>query len=74
MRRTITVEGMSCEHCERTVAAALAAVDGVTDVSVDREAVSATVDGTADVAALVAAVEDAGYGASAYVGAPNGRR
>lgn len=62
---TITVEDMSCEHCEQTVAEALQDVNGVTDVSVDREAEQAIVDGDADVSALVAAVEDAGYTAHA---------
>jgi len=65
MVQTITVEGMSCEHCEQTVADALEDVDGVTAVSVDREAATATVEGDADVAALVDAVEAAGYDAAA---------
>lgn len=65
MTTTITVEDMSCEHCERTVTDALQGVSGVTDVSVDREAEQASVDGDADVSALVKAVEDAGYTAHA---------
>ena len=65
MATTLTVEGMSCEHCEQTVAEALEGVAGVTGVSVDREGEQATVEGDADAAALVAAVEDAGYEASA---------
>jgi len=64
MSQTITVEGMSCEHCERTVVEALAAVDGVRDATADREAGSATVEGDPEAAALVAAVADAGYEAS----------
>ena len=62
---TITVEGMSCGHCEQTVEEALRGVSGVTDVSVDREAERARIEGNADVTALVQAVEDAGYAASA---------
>ena len=62
---TITVEGMSCEHCEQTVEEALAGVEGVESVGVDRERASATVEGDADEDALVAAVDDAGYDASA---------
>jgi copper chaperone CopZ len=62
---TIAVEGMSCEGCERTVEAALRGVDGVTDATADRTADSAAVEGDADPAALVGAVEDAGYSASA---------
>ncbi|GAB3672815.1 CopZ family metallochaperone [Halopiger thermotolerans] len=65
MSQTITVEGMSCEHCEQTVEDALEDVEGVTSVSVDRETESATVEGDADVDALVDAVDDAGYEASA---------
>lgn len=65
MTTTLTVEGMSCEHCEQSVADALRDVEGVTDVSVDREGESATVGGDADEDDLVAAVEDAGYTAKA---------
>lgn len=65
MTTTITVEDMSCEHCERTVTDVLQDVSGVTDVSVDREAEQASVDGDTDVSALVEAVEDAGYTAHA---------
>ncbi|GAA0290390.1 heavy-metal-associated domain-containing protein [Halarchaeum salinum] len=62
---TITVEGMSCGHCEQTVEEALEEVSGVTSVTVDRESDQASVDGEADVTALVEAVEDAGYTAHA---------
>ena len=65
MTTTLTVEGMSCEHCEQSVADALEAVDGVTGVTVDREGELATVEGDADVSALVTAVDDAGYTAHA---------
>lgn len=64
MPTTLTVEGMSCEHCEETVTDALQSVDGVTAASVDRDAGTATVEGDADVTTLVDAVEDAGYSAS----------
>ncbi|WP_135305195.1 heavy-metal-associated domain-containing protein [Haloarcula amylovorans] len=65
MSTTITVEGMTCGHCEQTVEEALREVSGVTDVTADREAEQASVDGDADVTALVRAVEDAGYTAHA---------
>jgi copper chaperone CopZ len=65
MTTTIDVEGMSCEHCERTVEEALRDVSGVTDATADREDGRASVKGDADAAALVAAVEDAGYTAAA---------
>jgi len=65
MSTPITVEGTSCGHCEETVAAALDAVDGVVGVTADRETARATVRRDADAAALVRAVEDAGYAAHA---------
>lgn len=65
MTITIDVEGMSCGGCERTVEEALGDLEGVRDVDADRTTDTATVEGEADVASLVATVEDAGYGASA---------
>jgi copper chaperone len=65
MSTTITVEGMSCDHCEQTVEDALRDVPGVTDATADREGEQAVVDGEADATALVDAVEDAGYTAHA---------
>lgn len=65
MTRTLTVEGMTCGHCEQTVEEALEAVDGVAEATADREAEQVTVEGDADPDAIVAAVEDAGYEASA---------
>lgn len=62
---TITVLGMSCDGCEQNVVDALEGVEGVTAASADRESESATAEGDASVDALVAAVEDAGYEASA---------
>jgi copper chaperone len=61
MAQTITVEGMTCEHCEQTVEEALRDVAGVTDATADREAEQASVDGDAEATTLVQAVEDAGY-------------
>lgn len=65
MSRTITVEGMSCGHCEQSVTEALEGVTGVESATADRERSSATVEGTADASALVEAVREAGYDASA---------
>lgn len=55
------VEGMMCNHCKQRVEQALKAVPGVTDAVADVEKKTATVTGDADRAALVAAVEQAGY-------------
>ncbi|MEE6210600.1 heavy metal-associated domain-containing protein [Salarchaeum sp. III] len=62
---TLTVSGMTCGHCEQKVEDALSGVEGVTEASADRELGTATVEGDADTDVLVAAVEDAGYDASA---------
>jgi len=64
MSQTITVEGMSCEHCEASVSDALESVAGVTAATADREAAQATVEGEAATDDLLAAVDEAGYDAS----------
>jgi len=56
---------MSCGGCEATVEEALLDVEGVEDATADRTSDSATIEGDADADAMVAAVEDAGYDASA---------
>jgi len=65
MTQTITVEGMTCEHCEQTVEEALEEAEGVTSATADRDSESATVEGSAERDELVTVVEDAGYDASA---------
>ena len=65
MQTVLTVQGMTCGHCEAAVRKALEAVPGVTRVvEVDRAKHRAVVEGEADVAALVAAVKAEGYQAS----------
>jgi copper chaperone len=64
MTQTITVEGMTCEHCEQTVEEALEEVEGISSATADRDSESATVEGSAEQDKLVAVVEDAGYDAS----------
>lgn len=65
----LDVSGMSCGHCVATVRSALAAVEGVrsVDVSLPRRAV-VQADAPLDEAALVRAVERAGYRAAAAGG------
>jgi len=65
MSLTLTVTGMSCEHCEQAVVEALQGVEGVSAASADRDAEEATVEGDADTDALIQAVEEAGYEAAA---------
>lgn len=62
----LAISGMTCNHCVRTVAATLAKVPGVTrvaEVSLDRR--EAIVEGTPDLAVLVAALADEGFEARA---------
>ena len=59
-----TVSGMSCAACSARVEKAVSGVEGVTACSVNLLTHSMGVEGTADTAAVVAAVEAAGYGAS----------
>jgi heavy metal translocating P-type ATPase len=59
----LSVAGMNCASCVARVEKALAAVPGVIDASVNLATERATVTGTADPAALIGAVADAGYDA-----------
>jgi copper chaperone CopZ len=65
----LAVRGMSCEHCEMRVSKALSAIEGVRKVEVSHEKGRAVVTlepkAEVDVAALVAAIEGAGYEAEA---------
>ena len=62
MKKTISIEGMMCTHCEATVKKALEAIDGVESAEVSHTAGTAVVTGTAlDDAKLKATVEDKGY-------------
>ena len=58
------VTGMSCAACSTRVEKAVSSVVGVTSVSVSLLTNSMGVEGTADVAEIIKAVEAAGYGAS----------
>ena len=61
--RTVRIDGMMCEHCEKAVTTALSAVDGVGSVKADAKAGTAVVSmkpGT-DEEAIKAAVAKAGY-------------
>lgn len=61
---TITVKGMTCDGCVKSVTKALKNVGGVEDAKVDLQGQSATItfdDGVTSVTALKEAVEDAGY-------------
>lgn len=63
MTTTYAIKGMTCGHCVSAVTAELAKLPGVRDVQVDLAAGTATVtsDETLDPAAVVAAVDEAGF-------------
>jgi copper chaperone CopZ len=61
---TYLVTGMSCEHCKARVTEELCRAEGVADVAVDLDTKLVRVRGRAlDDAALVAAIDEAGYDA-----------
>jgi copper chaperone len=62
MSATYAVEGMTCEHCVRSVTEEVADVAGVERVEVDLASGRLVVHGTGvDDAAVRAAVDEAGY-------------
>ena len=63
----LEIEGMTCGHCQMTVAKALKEVKGVKEVEVNLETKSAKIlfkEGKADEGKLIEAVQKAGYKAS----------
>ena len=63
VEKTMKIEGMMCEHCEKAVTTALGGVEGVASVKADAKAGTAVVSmkpGT-DEEAIKAAVAKAGY-------------
>lgn len=63
MKKIISVDGMSCEHCASAVKTALESLDGVKAAKVDLKKKSATVKLNDNVAddVLKAAVTEAGF-------------
>ncbi|NPV88411.1 heavy-metal-associated domain-containing protein [Coprothermobacteraceae bacterium] len=63
MKRTITIEGMSCNHCVMRVRSALMSIPGVTRVEVSLQDGIATIEASEPItdAQLRQAVEEAGY-------------
>jgi copper chaperone len=60
----LTVPDMSCDHCSARVKAAVAGVDPQAEVAVDLDAQRVTVKTTAATAALLHALDAAGYPAT----------
>jgi len=59
----LKVEGMTCRNCAGHVQAALVRVPGATRAEVDLQLGEASVEGSPDPTALVAAVVEEGYSA-----------
>lgn len=57
----ITVPGMSCGPCVRAVTGAVQSVDPAAKVDIDLQTKLVAIDSGADVGAIEAAIEDAGY-------------
>ena len=64
MDLTYRVDGMTCEHCRTAVSDEVSRVSGVRTVDVDLDTKLVRVEGTdVDAAAVVAAIDEAGYDA-----------
>jgi copper chaperone len=61
MSISLEVRGMSCAHCVSSITAAVSPLPGVTAVDVALDAGTVRIDGSPDVGAVTAAIEDAGY-------------
>jgi Au+-exporting ATPase len=57
----LSIEGMTCASCVGRIERALAAVPGVTKAAVNLATERASIQGSAESSALIAAVKDAGY-------------
>lgn len=64
---TLTIEGMTCASCVARVEKALAKVPGVLSAEVNLATETARIKGSGDSAALIAAVQRAGYGAHVHL-------
>ena len=60
---TLKISGMRCQHCSASVAKALAAIDGLTDISVDLDNNEASYTETTPVPkeTIVAAIRQIGF-------------
>jgi copper ion binding protein len=64
---TLSVEGMTCQHCVKAVQSAIGGLEGVVNVSVDLDQAEAKVTfdpDRVDVNEIIKSVEEAGYTAS----------
>ena len=63
-RTTLSVSGMTCAGCARTIERVLSRLPDVKSATVDFDLGMAVVNGSATLSELIGAIEAAGYGAS----------
>jgi len=63
MKKAITIEGMSCEHCVKHVTEALKEISGVRNVEVNLSAGRAVIDADGELkdSDIKAAIDEVGY-------------
>jgi len=61
MKNVFIVPDMSCEHCKKTITAALKNIKGVKDVIIDLNTKRVEVISEVDKDKIISAIEDAGY-------------
>lgn len=63
MRKAVTIEGMSCQHCVRHVTEALQELNGVKNVEVNLDTGRALIETEGEVldSAIRSAIDDVGY-------------
>ena len=63
MKKTISIEGMSCNHCVAHVKEALVGLEGVTSVKVNLDKKCASIESKLEVKdeAIKSVIEEAGY-------------
>lgn len=59
--RTFDVPGISCGHCKAAIEGALDGIDGIETATVDIDARTVSVQGTASDETVTAAIDEAGY-------------
>jgi copper chaperone len=61
MNQILTVQGMTCGHCEKAVSAAITALDPNAQVQIDRSTGKVEVQSTQSREALAQAIAEEGY-------------
>jgi copper chaperone len=65
MNQTLTVQGMTCGHCEKAVTTAIKTLDPKADVKIDRSQNRVDVQSEQPFEALAAAIREEGYAVTA---------